>query len=499
MYVNIIVIDSYDSGMTDKLTGGEQMRILIACSWSLPHAGGVNTYVNQLSKGLQLAGHHVDIFSPTPDGQGFHVPGKSLFIDKSKLTSLIADQTSLYMNHYLPGTDPWITSTEIERYCIEAAALYFDLSDYDIIHAQDIVSAHALSRVKSPKTPLVTTIHGCLTKEWLVKLKELGLLEQDTNTPLWHYSAIRENLGATVSDVTISPSQWLKDVLVNEFSVPEHSITVSHYGFDIDEFLQNMNRESNVTRPAEKKVFMCPARFDVVKGQIHLIYALAKLKEERTDWICWFVGDGFLREEITQTANNLGLTDHVIFMGNREDVPELLRQADFVVLPSMQDNQPFAIIEAQIAGKPVISSDAGGIPEMVTHSSTGLVFHAGDRDQLFHCLRSALDEDDSTSLIELANHAKRWGEEHWSLHAMTERVIDLYNLAKSKHPEIDNEISLQPIQPTQIIQPIQPIQPVQRKKKKGRSKWRILRRRRYLIALKIRKRKNRKRRLAKRR
>jgi len=487
MYVNNVVRDSYDIWMTDILTGGEQMRILIACSWSLPHAGGVNTYVNQLTKGLQRAGHHVDIFSLTPDGQGFHIPGKNLFIDKSNLKSLITYQTNTYMHHHLPGIDPWIEQSEIERYYIEAAAMYFDLSDYDVIHAQDIISAHALSRVKPPHIPLVTTIHGCLTKEWFVKLNELGLMDQNTNTPLWRYSALREYLGVTASDVTISPSQWLKDVLVKEFSVPEHSIIVSHYGFDIDEFHQNMQRESKVTRPAEKKVFMCPARLDVVKGHIHLIYALAKLKEERSDWICWFVGDGFLREDLTLTAHNLGLADHIIFMGNREDVPELIRQADFVVLPSMQDNQPFAIIEAQIAGKPVITSDAGGIPEMVTHSSSGLVFHAGDREQLYLCLRSALEEDDSTSLHEMANHAKEWGEQHWSLSAMTARLVDLYNLAKSKLPELNNEISLQPKQQVRI------------RTRKGRSKWRILRRKRSQIALKRRRRLNKKRKFAKKR
>jgi glycosyltransferase involved in cell wall biosynthesis len=450
------------------------MRILIACSWSLPHAGGVNTYVNQLTKGLQLAGHHVDIFSSTPDGLGFYIPSKNLFIDKSKLRSLIANRTKRYMNRHLPGIDPWIKQSEIERYCIEAAAMYFGLTEYDLIHAQDIVSAHALSRVKPLHTPLVTTIHGCLAKEWFVKLTQMGFTDQDKSSPLWHYSTLREYLGATVSDVTISPSQWLKDILVKEFSVPEHPIIVSHYGFDIDEFTQNMMRESlsPITKPAAKKIFLCPARFDVVKGHIHLIHALAKLKEERSDWVCWLVGEGYLREELMQTANQLGLADNVIFTGNREDVPQLIRQADFVVLPSVQDNQPFAIIEAQIAGKLVITSDAGGIPEMVTPSLTGLVFHAGDIDQLYFSLRSALEED-STTLSDMANLAKQWGENHWALPAMTSRLLGLYELARSKNLERVNEIGLQPKKETRITT------------QKGRRKWGNLRRKRHQAELKL--------------
>jgi glycosyltransferase involved in cell wall biosynthesis len=458
------------------------MRILIACSWALPHAGGINTYINQLTKGLQRAGHHVDIFSSTTDGQGYFIQGKDSYIDKNKLLPLIAYQTNRYMDHHLPGLDPWIKHSEIERYCIEAAAAYFGLADYDIIHTQDIVSAHAFSRIKPPNTALVTTIHGCLAKEWFVKLKEMGLPEQDTSSPLWHYSALREYLGATVSDVTISPSRWLKELLVKDFSVPEHKMVVSPYGIDVDDFRLNMMRDTTIAKPPARKVFMCPARFDVVKGHIHLLHALAKLKEDRSDWECWFVGDGALREELRHTTVILGLADHVIFTGNRDDVPSLIRQADIIVLPSMQDNQPFAIIEAQIAGKPVIVSDAGGIPEMVTHSSTGIVFRSGDSNQLHLFLRSALEDD--TLFHAMAIHAKVWGEQYWSLPAMTSRVLELYELARGIHLGQDRDLEPQHIQQIRV------------RRQRGGRRWRALQRKRRIAGIKTRRRRNGRRRLA---
>lgn len=409
------------------------MRILIACMWALPHAGGVNTYVNQLVKGLQGAGHEVDIFSTTPDAQGFYIPSRNLSIDKSRLSPLIARQTDLYLDQLLPGIDPWIKQAEVDRLCMEAAALYFGLAEYDVIHAQDIVSAHAISRVKPAHIPLVTTIHGCLTKEWFVKLKELGLTDQNINSPLWYYSSLREYLGATVSDVTISPSQWLKNELVNDFAVPEECVTVSHYGIDIDEFQNKMLSEPTTIKPLAEKLFICPARFDIVKGHSTLIHAFARLKEERSDWVCWLVGDGFLREELIQLTNQFGLSNHILFWGHREDVPEMMQQADFVVLPSMQDNQPFAIIEAQIAGKPVITSDAGGIPEMVAHLQNGLVARMGDPEQLYACLRTALEEPELLSAM--AEQSKAWGHSHWSLSSMISRVLELYESARSKHAE----------------------------------------------------------------
>lgn len=225
----------------------------------------------------------------------------------------------------------------------------------------------------------------------------------------------------------------VKNELVNDFAVPEERVTVSHYGMDIAEFLNKMLREPKTVKPLAEKVFICPARFDIVKGHSTLIHALAKLKEERSDWVCWLVGDGFLRDELIQLTNQLGLVNHILFWGHREDVPEMMRQADFVVLPSMQDNQPFAIIEAQIAGKPVITSDAGGIPEMVTHLQNGLVSRLGDPEQpLFMPSNSpgragAVKRDGRTG--------ESVGHHHWSLSTMISRVLELYEFARSKHAE----------------------------------------------------------------
>ncbi|WP_179281388.1 glycosyltransferase family 4 protein [Paenibacillus sp. XY044] len=446
------------------------MRILIACSWALPNAGGVNTYVNQLTKALQRAGHHADIFSPTPDGQGFRISNKDLFIEKGRLQSLIANQTHQYMDHHLPGVDPWIKQSEIDRYCMEAAIMYFGLAEYDLIHAQDIVSAHAMSRVKPPNIPLVTTIHGCLAKEVFVEWTDIGLLEQDQSSRLWRYCSLREYLGTTVSDVTITPSQWLKDLLVHEFSVPEHHIVVSPYGIDVDEFQQNMMRDVTITKPTAKKVFMCPARFDAVKGHIYLLHALSKLREERTDWVCWLVGDGSLRDKLKRTVQELGLADHVTFLGKRDDIPELLRQADLIVLPSIQDNQPFAIIEAQIAGKPIITSDAGGIPEMVKSASTGFVFRTGDSDQLYVLLRSALENP--ALFLSVANHAKEQGEIYWSLPAMTSRLHELYEFARSKYLNQGNDTS--------------PHHEQQNTSKGGDAKWGNVQRRKRLLGIRKR-------------
>ncbi|WP_282942370.1 glycosyltransferase family 4 protein [Paenibacillus sp. RC67] len=403
------------------------MKILIVCSWGLPHVGGVSTYVDQLRKGLEREGHHVDLFCPTPDAQSYYVPSQSFVLEKNKIAPIISERANLFFDQHLPGLDPWIRTSEIDRYCLEIAAASWGLKQYDIIHAQDIISAHAISRVRPPGVALVTTMHGCLAMEWFVKLKEMGIPEQDRSSLLWHYSASREYIGATSSEVTITPSNWLKQLLIKDFQVPAHHLMVAPYGIDVDHLKQTVQNSSNITKPLGKKVILCSARFDVVKGHVHLLHALGKLAAERKDWVCWLAGDGALANEFKQLSQSLGLDQQVVFLGNRADVPALLKMADLFVLPSLQDNQPFAVMEAQIAGKPVLVSDAGGIPEMVADRLTGLISEAGNHEQLYQHLKMTLDDPGLCN--RLGYHAQVWASKYWSLSAMTERNIRIYKRA----------------------------------------------------------------------
>ena len=130
-------------------------------------------------------------------------------------------------------------------------------------------------------------------------------------------------------------------------------------------------------------------------------------------------------------VKSLDLEKHVLFLGGRNDVPALLNQADIFVLPSVQDNHPYSVMEAQIAGKPVVVSNAGGIPEMVTHLQTGLVSQAGNSKQLYYHLKMTLEDEDLCN--RLAENAKQWGRVHWSLPVMIEQTINVYERALSKY------------------------------------------------------------------
>ncbi|MCR8636080.1 glycosyltransferase family 4 protein [Paenibacillus radicis (ex Xue et al. 2023)] len=401
----------------------------MATSWGLPLVGGIQTHLHYLKQGLEQQGHIVDILSKTPDESGWYIVNKpETVLVKSSIQPMIRVKLEHYWEERFPVLHPMIKELELDRCCYEVAAAYFNVKKYDLLHAHDVVSAKALARVKHSGTALVTTLHGCLATEWFSQLKEAGRLpEADPTGELWSYTMLREQQGVMCSDAVISPTQWLKNTMMQHFHIPGERMHIASYGMDIDSFLGQLEKRTDIKRPEGKKVIICTARFDVVKGHMNLLKSLSRLKGERRDWVCWLAGEGALEGKLREATEALGLKDHILFLGNRHDVPALLKLSDLFVFPSLQDNHPQAVMEAQVAGVALVVSDAGGIPEMVTHRQTGLMFSAGNEEQLLQQLRAALSS--SALCSSLAAQARNWGRERWSLQRMVDPTLAIYRKA----------------------------------------------------------------------
>lgn len=397
------------------------MRVLIASYFVLPNAGGLWTYVYQLRRGLEQMGHEVDLIVQHPEN-GYHLLDKGLTFDKEKARPMIKQMVvNAYKQRKLPAVEG-ILEHETERYLLEAAFSYFGIRKYDIIHTQDIISTRAAARVKSRHTSLVATIHGCFASEALYH----GEAQPDSLH--YEYLAAHEYFGMMSADQVIVASHWIKNLFVEQFLVPDRQICVVMNGMNIELFAKRMHeRSEGVSRPPNKKVIACNARLDRIKGHVNLFEALARLKAERCNWICWLIGDGELRQELEERCRELQLEEHVLFLGTRHDVPALLKAADICVLPSIQENCPYAVMEAQVAGRAVIASAVGGIPEMIRNEETGLLAEARASDSLFQNLRRALDEEDLCK--GLGERAKKWGREQWSLETMKAQTLAVYERA----------------------------------------------------------------------
>jgi glycosyltransferase involved in cell wall biosynthesis len=145
---------------------------------------------------------------------------------------------------------------------------------------------------------------------------------------------------------------------------------------------------------------LCIGTLHAVKGQTHLIAALARLRQQGIDARVDFVGDGPDRAALEQQAAEAGLAAFVHFHGpqTREQVLAHLRRADVAVAPSVptsdgrREGIPVALMEAMAAGLPVVASRLSGIPELITDGETGLLAPPGDVAALVAAIRRLHDD-----------------------------------------------------------------------------------------------------------
>jgi glycosyltransferase involved in cell wall biosynthesis len=412
------------------------MKILLATYWPIPHVGGVWSYMVQLKQKLESLGHEVDMLGYDEDNISVYIVNENRKVDSDKLLPLLNAKLNAQTYPAIHAND-LVKYTEFHRYVYELSAAYLGLEKYDVIHTHDVISTASIDRVRHEKSTLVATLHGSVAHEIRHQLNTIH--KSDTSYMARVYYDELERLGATSAEVTIVANEWLKNILTNEFQVPNEQIKVLHYGFDTENFIKRSKQKSSITRPKDKKVIIYSGRLVELKGVDHLISALGELKKIRKDWVCWIVGNGDKQAELKVQSKVLGLEDDIFFFGKRDDIPSLLAKSDIFVLPSLLENQPLSVIEAQIAGKAIIVNDVGGLPEMVEDGVTGLVTPAGDTKALYKKINLLLDDEKYRN--RLGSNAKKWGMTHWSIDKGVKELTEIYKSAISESGKGENNVA----------------------------------------------------------
>jgi glycosyltransferase involved in cell wall biosynthesis len=135
------------------------------------------------------------------------------------------------------------------------------------------------------------------------------------------------------------------------------------------------------------------------------------------------VGDGPLRAEIEQQAAALGLGEHILFLGDRRDIPAIFASSDISVLTSDSEGLSNVILEAMAAGVPVVAYAVGGNPELV-NDQRGALIPAGNEAQFANAICRLLSDANLRS--EQGRNARRFGEQNFSLDRVCRQYEALY-------------------------------------------------------------------------
>lgn len=176
-------------------------------------------------------------------------------------------------------------------------------------------------------------------------------------------------------------------------------------------------------RPGTPRL-VCVANFFPIKGQETLLRALPGLRARYPSLECRFIGDGPTRPALEALAAGLGLGGAAVFLGGVADPRREVARADLLVLPSLCEGLPHAILEAWALGTPVVASRAGGIPEAVRDGDNGRLVEAGDPAALRAALAALLD--DPAARARLAEGGRAALSSRFSPELNAGRMLSLY-------------------------------------------------------------------------
>lgn len=184
--------------------------------------------------------------------------------------------------------------------------------------------------------------------------------------------------------ITLSPKQR-EEILSYQIGHPEkvHAIGL---GLELQKFVNceelrgKFRQELGVD--AAIPLIGIVARLVPIKGLTYFLEAAKQVLQTFPDARFIVSGDGELRETLELYAKKLQIHSHVHFLGFRRDLPEIYADLDLVVLSSLNEGLPVALIEAMAAGKPVVATKVGGVSDLVQHQQSGVLVPAKDNKAL---------------------------------------------------------------------------------------------------------------------
>jgi glycosyltransferase involved in cell wall biosynthesis len=306
---------------------------------------------------------------------------------------------------------------------------YVKKNDVKLIHAHEFsMNFHGTLLSQLCRIPCITTVHG--KKYYPDKFRRRFI---------YRYISKHSNLVAVSHD--------LKQFLINEININSHRISVLPNGIDISKFEHSpsIRKQTRAELGIREDQVLIGAIGNLypVKGHTYLLAAAALVCKEYPEAVFLIAGRGELEHELKSQAAELGIDRNLLFLGFRDDVHHLLQAMDVFAMSSLSEGLPVSILEAMASKTPVVSTDVGGIKEVIKHKETGFLVLPQSHGSLAEGLMTCLREEKLRKKI-VSNAYNLVNQKH-SLASMLEEYEKLYqSLGQGGKAEIksDDNVSL---------------------------------------------------------
>jgi N-acetyl-alpha-D-glucosaminyl L-malate synthase BshA len=346
----------------------EKLKIGITC---YPTLGGSGVVATELGKLLAEKGHEVHFITHS-------MPFRLGKFDKNIFYHEV-EVSDYYVFRY-PPYDLSLASKLAQVAQMEELDLLH--VHYAIPHA---VCALLAKQMIGKHLKVVTTLHGT----------DITVLGQDQSiSDLIRYAINESDAVTAVSMDLIRETRSLLNI--------DRDIDLSYNFVDKRVYYPRdvTKLRGEFARPDEK-ILIHISNFRPVKRVSDVVDVFAKVsKKVRCKLL--FVGEGPDLSKIIAKVKELGLADRVIFCGKQDDVAQVISLADVMLLPSEKESFGLVALEAMACGVPTVGSNAGGIPELITHGETGYLTPIGDTDLMAEYVTQLLTDKDLYARMEEA-------------------------------------------------------------------------------------------------
>ena len=327
--------------------------------------------------------------------------------------------------HIIPADKNWRPYFLWKRLRYFASIFYFlRLFRKLKISKPDLVVLHEPVRILTQffvlrllNIPMIWNIHG---EKSLVKNKRVFK---------WMYKYFFKNKLTIIADskyVLLKNLSYMKESFYPNFE----DMQIVHATVDLDKFLSIKRK---YTKKKEDLIIGSVGRLNWAKGYDLLIESLSVLKEDHPNFQMKIAGDGPYRSKLENMIDYYSLRDNVIILGelHYNDIPKFYDSINLYTQPSISEALSITLQEAMASSLPILASNAGGIPEVIDHNETGILFEKGNKKELIIGLKKIIAMDNSQR-EEMGEKARERSIKKFDIKKTAKTLNNIYNEALNK-------------------------------------------------------------------
>jgi glycosyltransferase involved in cell wall biosynthesis len=305
----------------------------------------------------------------------------------------------------------------------------------------DVYEAHTVSgyaflrklKEKGIRKPFIQTVHGVLADEYMQSSK--GRLPtfrtKLSNLLMWQLSKF-ESEAAKNATLVVTVSQYSARKMVELYHVDEAKIRIIPNGVDAERFKPAFDKEKireKIGLNKNKRYVLFVGRLVPRKGLYHLVETARQVLKENKETVFVVVGEGPLRNHLVSAVKREGQSENFVFLSEVSDLllQDLYSCVDLFILPSAQEGQGMALLEAQAAAIPVVAFNVSGVREAVRDKQTGLLVKEADSTALADAVLR-LQSDKSVSQ-KMGQQGREFVQKNFSWDVCAEKMLHVYNEA----------------------------------------------------------------------